>query len=208
MKAHFLHKRADSKELVLFFAGFASHPSHFVHLDSTCSVLMLYDYEDFEFELDLSAFTHIRLIAFSMGVCIAANWLQNKTLDAKITQKIAINGTNFGIHKQYGIHPRIFKQTIQNFELEKFKKALFDFKLKESKAFIFKEELALKKELENLWTLEKGEQSNEKFLWDKVYMSLRDKIFPQSALKSNFDHLILLNEPHFAFFAFKTWQEI
>ncbi|EAI5315360.1 DUF452 domain-containing protein, partial [Campylobacter jejuni] len=43
---------------------------------------------------------------------------------------------------------------------------------------------------------------------DKIYSSNNDEIFPQNALKNTFSKLIFLNEPHFAFFHFKTWDEI
>ncbi len=93
-------------------------------------------------------------------------------------QKIAINGTNLGIDKSKGIHPTIFKK----------KKAL---KIELEKLFDF----ALTKQEENL-------------LWDKVYSSKEDEIFPPNALKNSFKNLIFLDEPHFAFFHFKTWDEL
>ena len=99
MKIEFLHQNANSKELILFFAGFASQPSHFLHLNSQKNVLMVYDYRDFEFKFDLNSFENITLIAFSMGVCVASKVLQNFHFKAKI----ALNGTNYGVDKIRGI---------------------------------------------------------------------------------------------------------
>ncbi|ECP8603275.1 DUF452 family protein [Campylobacter jejuni] len=203
MKYEFLCKNPDSKKLIVVFGGFASHPSHFSHLKSDKNVILFYDYENFDLNFNFKAFDELFLIAFSMGVCVANRVL--KELNFK--QKIAINGTNLGIDKSKGIHPTIFKKTLQNFKLEHFKKALFKERKNEAKNFIFKDEKDLKTELEKLFEFA-SKECNENFIWDKIYSSNNDEIFPQNALKNTFSKLIFLNEPHFAFFHFKTWDEI
>ncbi|EAI2478908.1 DUF452 domain-containing protein, partial [Campylobacter jejuni] len=96
---------------------------------------------------------------------------------------------------------------LQNFKLEHFKKALFKERKSLAKDFIFKDEKALKIELEKLFDFALIKQE-ENFLWDKVYSSKEDEIFPPNTLKNSFKNLIFLDEPHFAFFHFKTWDEI
>ncbi|EAL9645331.1 DUF452 family protein, partial [Campylobacter jejuni] len=182
---------------------FASHPSHFSHLKSDKNVILFYDYENFDLNFDFKAFDELFLIAFSMGVCVANRLL--KELNFK--QKIAINGTNLGIDKSKGIHPTIFKKTLQNFKLEHFKETLFKERKSLAKDFIFKDEKALKIELEKLFDFALTKQE-ENLLWDKVYSSKEDEIFPPNALKNSFKNLIFLDEPHFAFFHFKTWDEL
>ncbi|HEF1424829.1 TPA: DUF452 family protein [Campylobacter jejuni] len=203
MKYEFLCKNPDSKKLIVVFEGFASHPSHFSHLKSDKNVILFYDYENFDLNFNFKAFDELFLIAFSMGVCVANRVL--KELNFK--QKIAINGTNLGIDKSKGIHPTIFKKTLQNFKLEHFKKALFKERKSLAKDFIFKDEKALKIELEKLFDFALIKQE-ENLLWDKVYSSKEDEIFPPNALKNSFKNLIFLDEPHFAFFHFKTWDEL
>ncbi|EAK4038687.1 DUF452 family protein [Campylobacter jejuni] len=203
MKYEFLCKNPDSKKLIVVFGGFASHPSHFSHLKSDKNVILFYDYENFDLNFNFKAFDELFLIAFSMGVCVANRLL--KELNFK--QKIAINGTNLGIDKSKGIHPTIFKKTLQNFKLEHFKKALFKERKSLAKDFIFKDEKALKIELEKLFDFALIKQE-ENFLWDKVYSSKEDEIFTPNTLKNSFKNLIFLDEPHFAFFHFKTWDEI
>ncbi|EGF1228894.1 DUF452 family protein [Campylobacter jejuni] len=203
MKYEFLCKNPDSKKLIVVFGGFASHPSHFSHLKSDKNVILFYDYENFDLILDFKAFDELFLIAFSMGVCVANRLLK----EFNFKQKIAINGTNLGIDKSKGIHPTIFKKTLQNFKLEHFKEALFKECKSLAKDFIFKDEKALKIELEKLFDFALTKQE-ENFLWDKVYSSKEDEIFPPNALKNAFLKLIFLDEPHFAFFHFKTWDEI
>ncbi|EIV4071660.1 DUF452 family protein, partial [Campylobacter jejuni] len=191
------------KKLIVVFGGFASHSSHFSHLKSDKNVILFYDYENFDLNFDFKAFDELFLIAFSMGVCVANRLL--KELNFK--QKIAINGTNLGIDKSKGIHPAIFRKTLQNFKLENFKEALFKERKNLTKDFIFKDEKALKIELEKLFDFALVKQE-ENLLWDKVYSSKKDEIFPPNALKNSFKNLIFLDEPHFAFFHFKTWDEI
>ncbi|HED7555287.1 TPA: DUF452 family protein [Campylobacter jejuni] len=203
MKYEFLCENPDSKKLIVVFGGFASHPSHFSHLKSDKNVILFYDYENFDLNFDFKAFDELFLIAFSMGVCVANRVL--KELNFK--QKIAINGTNLGIDKSKGIHLTIFKKTLQNFKLEHFKEALFKERKSLAKDFIFKDEKALKIELEKLFDFALIKQE-ENLLWDKVYSSKEDKIFPPNALKNSFKNLIFLDEPHFAFFHFKTWDEL
>ncbi|EAH6583165.1 DUF452 family protein [Campylobacter jejuni] len=203
MKISNLIQNENSQELILVFGGFASHPSHFSHLKSDKNVILFYDYENFDLNFDFKAFDELFLIAFSMGVCVANRVL--KELNFK--QKIAINGTNLGIDKSKGIHPAIFKKNLQNFKLEHFKKALFKERKSLAKDFIFKDEKALKIELEKLFDFALTKQE-ENLLWDKVYSSKEDEIFPPNALKNSFKNLIFLDEPHFAFFHFKTWDEL
>ncbi|HFF9226874.1 TPA: pimeloyl-ACP methyl esterase BioG family protein [Campylobacter jejuni] len=203
MKYEFLCKNPDSKKLIVVFGGFASHSSHFSHLKSDKNVILFYDYENFDLNFDFKAFDELFLIAFSMGVCVANRLL--KELNFK--QKIAINGTNLGIDKSKGIHPAIFRKTLQNFKLENFKEALFKERKNLTKDFIFKDEKALKIELEKLFDFALIKQE-ENLLWDKVYSSKEDEIFPPNALKNSFKNLIFLDEPHFAFFHFKTWDEL
>lgn len=179
MKYEFLCKNPDSKKLIVAFGGFASHPSHFSHLKSDKNVILFYDYENFDLNFNFKAFDELFLIAFSMGVCVANRLL--KELNFK--QKIAINGTNLGIDKSKGIHPTIFKKTLQNFKLEHFKEALFKERKSLAKDFIFKDEKALKIELEKLFDFALVKQE-ENLLWDKVYSSKKDEIFLQILLKN------------------------
>ncbi|MFQ6342503.1 pimeloyl-ACP methyl esterase BioG family protein [Campylobacter sp. VTCC 70190] len=203
MRYEFLHKNPNSKELIVIFGGFASHTTHFSHLKSDKNVLLFYDYENFDLNFDFKAFLKPTLIAFSMGVCVASKLLKNLSFK----QKIALNGTNLGIDKIKGIHPAIFSKTIKNFKLENFKEVLLKGRENLATNFIFKEEKALEKELRMLFDFALKNQ-DENFIWDKIYSSNEDGIFPQNALKNSFENLIFLNEPHFAFFHFKTWDEL
>ena len=107
----------------------------------------------------------------------------------------------FNTHFRYNPSNTSSKKSIE------FKKSLFKERENEAKDFIFKDEKDLKTELEKLFEFALKER-NESFIWDKIYSSNHDEIFPQNALKNTFSKLIFLDEPHFAFFHFKTWDEI
>lgn len=67
---------------------------------------------------------------------------------------------------------------MQNFKLENFKEALFKERKNLTKDFIFKDEKALKIELEKLFDFALVKQE-ENLLWDKVYSSKKMKFFHQ-----------------------------
>ena len=204
MKTYFLHKNENSKKLILFFSGFCSHFSHFSHLKSNENVLMVYDYSDFGFDFDLKKYNEIYLLSWSMGVCVASKILKN----INFIKKIAINGTNFPINNEFGIKESIFKLTMKNFNLENFKKNMFEKKLDLSKNFIFKDEFYLKNELKSLYDF-CTKDLNESFTWDKALLSKDDKIFPFSSGHNFFkEKSVVLNSYHFIFFDFNTWEEL
>lgn len=198
MKTALLHENINSKDLILVFGGFASLPCHFSHLKSEKNVLLVYDYRDFDLSLNLTKFESITLVAFSMGVAVASRLLKQEDFKSKI----AINGTNFGIDKTRGIHPVIFTKSAKNFNAEHFKRALFG----EGKNLELENENVLKAELEALQEFLSKVPVNEAFAWDKVFLSEGDEVFPNEALKACFDKITPINAPHFAFFAFESWD--
>lgn len=198
MKTALLHENKNSKDLILFFGGFASKAEHFSHLKSDKNVLMIYDYRNFNLSLNLTKFENITLIAFSMGVAVASRLLKQEDFRSKI----AINGTNFGIDKKRGIHPAIFTKSAKNFNALHFKRALFG----EGKNLELENEALLKAELEALQEFLSKVPTNEAFTWDKVFLSKGDAVFPNEALKSCFSDITPINSPHFVFFAFESWD--
>lgn len=213
MKTCFLHSNADSKELILFFAGFASEPSHFAHLSSSKNVLMLYEYTNFDIDFDINAFDSVTLIAFSMGVSIAA--ILAKDIKSKIDYKIAINGTNYGIHRQYGIHPLIFSKTIENLNVLEFRKMLFGNHFEYMQGHYFRSKQLLKEELQSLYTfVMENNMGSIDFSYDKALLSESDLVFPYSHSKKFFEQffpnafIISKDAPHFIFLDIDSWDKL
>ena len=103
------------------------------HLDSEdYDVLMFYDYNsldtDFDFEL-LEAYYEKNLIAWSMGVMVAAYLAPSLALPLGEGKRTAINGSLRPIDEEYGIHPKIYDLTIKGFNekgRDRFIKSMFD----------------------------------------------------------------------------------
>ena len=115
----------ENRPLALIFLGYAFTPECLSSVDfGNYDVSVVYDYQTLEFE-DLMAWEKIQnskreifLIAWSMGV-----WAANRFASGLEFQKaVAINGTPFGIHENFGIPPGTFQNSIEHFDFELFKK--------------------------------------------------------------------------------------
>ena len=195
------------ENITLIFGGFGAHPTHFLpFFPKNCIIVYHYTHLDFTALLEiLHSFQNrkITLIAFSMGVFVARVFLEQHAI--VLQRKIAINGTEHGIHAQYGIPPKLFKLTLKTFDLEVFKRNLFSEFLEKTRDFIFLDSTTLRKEL--AFFIESCAQfpmqdSMERH-WDCAIISKNDLIFSpraQQAFWSDKTEIILLDAPHFAFF--------
>ena len=203
---------SKSNKLILFFAGFASDPSHYAHLDSINSVIMCYDYRNLSFDYELLESNmkdknKLEIVAYSMGVSIASKFFKN--LNAN--KRIAMCGTTIGIHKNYGIDPRSFHHSIKNFRIKDFKLALFgDCELEIAQNFTFRNEEILKEELSSIYKYCMDNQ-NPQIAWDKIYIASKDYIFTPKACRdyfTNSNNIKTIDSYHYPFFSFDSWDEI
>ena len=195
------------ENITLIFGGFSAHPTHFLpFFPKNCIIVYHYTHLDFTALLEiLHSFQNrkITLIAFSMGVFVARIFLEQYAIP--LQRKIAINGTEYGIHTQYGIPPKLFKLTLKTFDLEAFKRNLFGEFLEKTRDFIFLDSTTLREEL--AFFIESCAQfpmqdSMERH-WDYAIISKNDLIFSphaQQAFWNNKTKIIFLDAPHFTFF--------
>ena len=195
------------ENITLIFWGFSAHPTHFLpFFPKNCIIVYHYTHLDFTALLEiLHSFQNrkITLIAFSMGVFVARIFLEQYAIP--LQRKIAINGTEYGIHTQYGIPPKLFKLTLKTFDLEAFKRNLFGEFLEKTRDFIFLDSTTLREEL--AFFIESCAQfpmqdSMERH-WDYAIISKNDLIFSphaQQAFWNNKTKIIFLDAPHFTFF--------
>ena len=208
MQTYWLHKNTDSKILILFFAGFASHYTHYTHLDSRANVLLLHDYIDFTFDinLELEKYDLIYLVAYSMGVSIAARLPLSHI---PLSRKIALSGTESGIDKLKGINPAIFRHTIKNLNIDDFKRAIFGENLDRTKDFHFASTRHLKNELQCIYDFCMT-TPHTPLTWDRIYIAKNDTLFlPQTchkAFENSKSVICELASWHYPFFAFDTWE--
>jgi len=211
MKTFWLKKQNNSK-LVLFFCGWGMDKNPIEHLKiEDFDVLAVYDYSDLNFEEDIQNYSEITLIAWSMGV-FAASLVCSQF---NIQKSIAINGTQSPIDAGFGINPKVYKLTLDNFsesvrdkfflnmfcsieEYEKFAKPLRDL---QSQRF----ELAFLQEI-----TEQNQSLDFKF--DCAIISNRDNIIPSKNQKKFWQtkkvKVVELNSGHYPFFEFGSLEEI
>lgn len=206
----------ENQRTILFFSGFSGERRVFEHLRlGACEVVFVSDYR--ANDLDLS-FLHSRgeitLIAWSMGVAMANRFLNQSRLNhsvsptpLKITQKIAINGTIYGIDKARGIPPLAFKKTIEGLDLQAFKKSTYG----ENAPHTTLSQETLVCELNNLYTTLTTTPATPE-LWDCVLVSLEDRIFPARyqlrGWEGHAKRIIHTHAPHFAFGVFESWRDL
>ncbi len=109
MKTTFLQQK-QSDRLLLFFHGWGMDPGLFQHLEQAgFDVLVAWDYRQLTPLPSLSQYREIRLLAWSLGVWVAA-----VTELPQLSQAIAVNGTLQPIDPEFGIQPEIFQGTIDH----------------------------------------------------------------------------------------------
>lgn len=196
------------KKTLIFFSGFGSNPSFFHHLDSKdYRVIFISNYENNQLDLSFLDNQEVFLIGWSMGVAMANHFLPKSI---KVKKSLAINGTNFGIHKTLGIPPTLFSYTIKSFNQDTFNQKIFCNNINKAKDFIFNPNPTL--ELQNLYNTltQLNNSQNQNFQWDKMLISQEDEIF-QSKYQINAwkeQNYLLTNAPHFVFFDYYSWEEL
>ena len=113
MKTVFLQQ--DGDELLIFFNGWSRDVSDVSGLSAPFAVLEVHDYTDLE-PVELLArirpYPRLHLVAWSLGVWAAARVFD--PLDLHFESALALNGTLYPAHPEYGIAPEIFDGTISN----------------------------------------------------------------------------------------------
>jgi len=103
-------QQKQSDRLLLFFHGWGMEPGLFQHWGKPeFDVLVVWDYRQLTPLPSLSRYREIRLLAWSLGVWVAA-----VTELPPLNQAIAVNGTLQPIDPESGIQPEIFQGTIDH----------------------------------------------------------------------------------------------
>lgn len=190
---------SNSNKIILLFLGYSFNPSCVKHLYNS-DLIVVYDYQDLNFDPSFLKDKEIYLIAWSMGV-----WVANLVLsDLPLKYALAINGTPFGIDDHFGIPAKSFKKSIEEFDFEFFKRNCF---LNEISKVNFTFNKNPKLELENIY-INALKPSKNNIKWDKVIISKRDLIFPPKACEWFNCKKVYINSSHFVFFKFNNIGEI
>ncbi|MCW9710387.1 DUF452 family protein [Avibacterium sp. 21-586] len=224
-----LIKSADNNpNLIIYFAGWGTPASVVSHLalPENTDLLLCYDYQDLALNVDLSAYSQIRVVAWSMGV-----WVANQVIgQMPLVSATAINGTGKPCDDEMGIPQAVFIGTLEQLDernLAKFQRRMCG----DSATFEQYNQLAgqrdwqqVRSELSELY--QSIQQDNGKSLnWTKAIIGEKDRIFPsqnqlnfwqtyateqkQSAVQ-NCTEFVLQTLPlaHYPFAQFRTWAEL
>ena len=208
MKYKWLNKTISDK-LIIFFNGWGM--DDFVVSNLECedyNVIVFYDYNDLSLDINLNDYKEKHIIAWSMGVMIAT------LFDfGEIKSSVAIAGTPYPIHNEYGIPERIYNLTIKGFNeksAEKFMKRMFT-ELPQWDKFSDRTIESQKSELIKMLEY----KPNENFVYSKVIIPDNDLIIPTknqanywSKYIGNKLYLERVNSGHCPFSLFNSWAEI
>jgi len=213
--------KIDNKKnsVILFFNGFGlDHKSYSGITSQKYDIIIVSDYTDFsntgEINSLIEKYSNINIISFSLGVYISAHFINKYKIH--FTHNIAINGTLKPLDNFKGIPPRIFDLTIKGFSpegAEKFYRNIFYHKEDYDYFINNKPERTAEEQKEELIALKNFINNNPVDLsvqFNKVYISDNDKIFPFNNTQNAWeDHEInILNNGHFPFYSFKSWDTI
>ena len=209
----YFYQNNQSKELIVFFAGWGCDENQFTNLQDKKDILILYDYQDLALDFDFSKYTRIDIIAYSAGVFIASI-VGDKI--PQVNKKVALCGNPYLLDEKLGLSARtlnLFKTiTMDNYlafrreymvsndeEYEKYN-ALQSLRSLES----CQSELS---SLEKLYN-EHKEKINPEF--DKAIMAEDDVLFKLPAQKDFYkDKLRVISKAkHHIFFHFNSFEEI
>lgn len=212
MKYKWLNK-TNSDKLIIFFNGWGMDDFVVSKLDcGDFDVIVFYDYNDLDLDIDLPPYKEKHIVAWSMGVMIAT------LFDfGEIKSATAIAGTPYPVHNEYGIPERIYNLTIKGFSdksVQKFMERMFLTKpdmVKFSDRTIESQKSELVKMLEY--------KPNENFTYSKVIIPDSDLIIPTknqtnywrgSKYKSgdNGHEVVMIHSGHCPFLSFGSWAEI
>jgi len=203
----------NSRDLIVFFAGWGCDHNQFADLRDRKDVLILYDYQDLNLDFDFSEYENIYIIAYSAGVFIASIF---SDFIPNVRQKTALCGNPYLFDETLGIS----SETIKVFEAITLDNYL-EFR---RKYMVFSdEEYERYNKLESLRTIESCAAELEAIrkmydrykarinpLFDKAIAAENDLIFNLQAQKDFYkDKLhVIKNAKHHIFFKYDSFEEI
>lgn len=194
--------KINTDKLIIFFNGWGMDEKIISHLDcEDYNVIVFYDYNNLDIDIDLSSYREKHLIAWSMGTMIATLFDFGSMESAT-----AICGTPLAIDDTYGIPERIYNLTIRGFSetsSQKFMERMFierpDLKTFSNRTFESK-----LSELKQMLMY----KPNRDFKYTKAIVADSDKIIPTKNQLNYWDNPIIINSGHCPFMLYSKWSEL
>ena len=113
MKLSWLHRTGDGRRVLLFFNGWSMDDTLFEGWETSgVDVLTVCDYTRLEPLPELAGYEELHLAAWSLGVRVAAELLEN--MPYRFETATAFNGTLRPVDAEFGIDPAIFAGTAEH----------------------------------------------------------------------------------------------
>lgn len=197
-------------------------------LPAQCDLLKLYDYRELELSDDLAdlpwgSYEAVAIVAWSLGVWAAEQVVPHWSILPTKQRLIAVAGSPYPMHDQWGIPKQIFVGTLEGLTDEnrqrfnrrmcggKRYKQLYDI-LSERPTTELRDELQAV--YDSLATPEaSGSTPHTRLAWDLAIIGERDQIFPAKNLSTlwkavNVPTLLLPDGYHYLFDLWQSWSEL
>ena len=197
-------------------------------LPDQCDLLALYDYRDLEQSDDLAdlpwdSYEAVTIVAWSLGVWAAEQVVPHWSILPTKQRLIAVAGSPYPMHDQWGIPKQIFVGTLEGLTDEnrqrfnrrmcggKRYKQLYDI-LSERPTTELRDELQAV--YDSLAIPEASESTPHiRLAWDLAIIGERDQIFPEKNLSTlwkavNVPTLLLPDGYHYLFDLWQSWSEL
>ena len=197
-------------------------------LPDQCDLLALYDYRILELSDDLAdlpwnSYEAVTIVAWSLGVWAAEQVVPHLSILPTKQRLIAVAGSPYPMHNQWGIPNQIFIGTLEGLTDEnrqrfnrrmcggKRYKQLYDI-LSERPTTELRDELQAV--YDSLATPEASESTpHTRLAWDLAIIGERDQIFPAKNLSTlwkavNVPTLLLPDGYHYLFDLWQSWSEL
>jgi biotin synthesis protein BioG len=216
MKTKFIfpenYESHNTKDLIIFLTGWGCDNVQFKDIKSNRDVLLCWDYENVQFNVNLENYKNIYLIAYSAGVFVAG-LIKDKL--PKLKMSIAINGNPNLFDKYYGITSEaldiMYNLNLDNYMDFRREFLVFD----ETELEIFNKHASIRsfescdfelRQLENFY----NQNPDVAFEFDMALISDSDKIFNPKHQIEYFSkkHKILKNLSHNVFSTFTNLDDI
>jgi len=216
MQAHWLRKKEkQSSRCILFMAGWGMGPEPFSFLAADdCDVFICYDYRELTpLDMELfSGYSSLELLAWSMGVWVAARLFADK--DVRFSQATALAGTLQPIDDKKGIPVAAFDETLADLDESKLETFYVSMFAEQGQAMQFlarRPRRSVSSVRDELVSLRENVQHSGEVqdIFTRKIVTMRDRIFParnqvRAWGKQNSQQM---KWSHFPFYQQVFWQE-
>ena len=222
--------QTPARQLIIYFCGWGMTPATVSHLTlpDQCDLLALYDYRSLELSDDLAdlpwdSYEAVDIIAWSLGVWAAEQVIPHWSTLPTIQRLIAVAGSPYPMHDQWGIPSQIFTGTLEGLSEEnrqRFNRRMCGGKRYKHLYEILSERPTeeLRAELQAVYDALPSAESetatpHSALSWSLALIGERDQIFPADHLTALWSALgvptqLIADGYHYLFDQWSSWEEL